>query len=76
MKNLTEEQTDMFRENLHLVCASTKLVMDKISRAFYKDQHARAQAAPDPSADNGGRVEADDVPFCPVPAKCSEMEAA
>lgn len=76
MKNMTEEQTDMFRENLNLVCASTKLVMDKISRAFYKDQQARAQAAPDPSADNGGGVEAEEDPFRPANAKRSEMEAA
>lgn len=76
MKNMNEEQTGLFRENLNLICASTKLVMDKISRAFYKDQQARAQAAPDPSADKGGGVEADEDPFRPANAKRSEMEAA
>ena len=73
---MNEEQTEMFRENLNLVCASTKLVMDKISRAFYKDQQARAQAAPDPAAAGDVDIEADEDPFCSVPAKRSEMEAA
>ncbi len=76
MKNMNEEQVGMFRDNLNLICASTKLVMDKVSRAFYKDQQARAQAAPDPSATDGGGVEADEDPFRPANVKRSEMEAA
>ncbi len=76
MKNMNEEQVGLFRDNLNLICASTKLVMDKVSRAFYKDQQARAQAAPDPSATDGGGVEADEDPFRPANIKRSEMEAA
>lgn len=76
MQGMNEEQAELFRENLNFICASTKLVMDKISRAFYKNQQARAQAAPDPFAANSGGVEADEDPFCSVPVKRSEMEAA
>lgn len=76
MQGMTEEQTGLFRDNLNLICASTKLVMDKISRAFYKDQQARAQAAPNPSAVDGGGVEADEDPFRSESTKRSEMEAA
>ncbi len=76
MKNMNEEQVGLFRDNLNLICASTKLVMDKVSRAFYKDQQARAQAAPDPSATDGGGVETDEDPFRPANVKRSEMEAA
>lgn len=75
IQNMNEEQTGLFRDNLNLICASTKLVMDKISRAFYKDQQARAQAAPAPTAAGGG-CETTEEPFREGKAKHSEMEAA
>ncbi len=75
MQNMTEEQTGLFRDNLNLICASTKLVMDKVARAFYKDQQQRAQAAPNPTADGGG-VEVAPDSFREGNAKHSEMEAA
>lgn len=75
MQSMTEEQTGLFRDNLNLICASTKLVMDKVSRAFYKDQQQRAQAAPNPTADGGG-VEVAPDSFRERSAKHSEMEAA
>ena len=76
MQNMTEEQAGIFRDNLNLICASTKLVMDKISRAFYKDQQARAQAAPTPTATGGGSEIATDSSFREGKTKHSEMEAA
>lgn len=76
IQNMNEEQTGLFRNNLNLICASTKLVMDKISRAFYKDQQARAQAAPTPTATGGGSEVALDSSFREGKTKHSEMEAA
>jgi hypothetical protein len=76
MQNMTEQQTGIFRDNLNLICASTKLVMDKISRAFYKDQQARAQAAPTPAATSGGSEISTDSSFREGKTKHSEMEAA
>ena len=72
---MTEEQTGLFRDNLNLICASTKLVMDKVARAFYKNQQQRAQAAPNPTAVGGG-VEVAPDSFREGNAKHSEMEAA
>ena len=74
MQNMSEEQTDMFRNNLGLIGASTKLVMDRISRAFYKDQQARAEAAPD--IGEAEETEGDSEFFCPDETKKSEFEAA
>ncbi|MCX4363288.1 MAG: hypothetical protein OSJ74_07900 [Clostridia bacterium] len=77
MQKMNEEQTGLFRDNLNLICARSKLVMDKISRAFYKDQQARAQAAPDPTAvGGGGDEEFSDDSFREEFVKHSEMEAA
>lgn len=74
MQSMSEEQADMFKNNLGLISASTKLVMDKISRAFYKDQQARAEAAPEVQGAGVPEVEFD--PFCPDGAGHSDMEAA
>ena len=71
MKNMTEEQAGMFRENLSCICSGTKLVMDKIARSFYRDQQARADAAPAVADDNFGWD-----PFRPASEHDSEMECA
>ncbi len=64
-----EEERESFRDNLGLVCAGTKLVMDRISVAFYKAEQMRETA----SADNSEVV---GEPFRPAKQKSSEMEVA
>ena len=71
MKNMTEEQAGMFRENLSCICSGTKIVMDKIARSFYRYQQARADAAPAVADDNFGWD-----PFRPASEHGSEMECA
>ena len=71
MKDMTDEQASMFRENLSCICSGTKLVMDKISRSFYRDQQSRAEAAPIVPEDNLGWE-----PFRPASSHGSEMECA
>lgn len=72
MKNMTEEQASMFRENLSCICSGTKLVMDKISRSFYKDQQSRAEAAPEVLTESN----TDWDPFGDIYDRGSEMECA
>lgn len=68
VKDMNEEERDAFRDNLGLVCAGTKLVMDRISVAFYKAEQVR-ETAP---AEN----EVVGEPFRPSKQKSSEMEVA
>ena len=51
--------------------AQVVLVMDKIARSFYRDQQARADAAPAVADDNFGWD-----PFRPASEHGSEMECA
>ena len=62
----------MFRENLSCICSGTKLVMDKISRSFYKDQQSRAEAAPEVLNESN----TDWNPFGDVYDRGTEMECA
>lgn len=49
VQDWTDERKEIFRDNLGIVCAGTKSVMNKISHAMYKDRQARALDAPAPS---------------------------
>ncbi|MBQ9749214.1 MAG: hypothetical protein IJV87_01360 [Clostridia bacterium] len=66
---MDEEKREAFRNNLGIVCAGTKLVMDRISTAFYKAQQARETASA-PEEEIVGE------PFRPDKSKKSEMEVA
>ncbi len=65
---MDEEKRESFRNNLGIVCAGTKLVMDRVATAFYKAQQARETASA-PEEDVG-------EPFRPDKSKKSEMEVA
>lgn len=65
---MDEEKRVLFRNNLGIVCASTKLIMDKISVAFYKAARAK-------KTESASVVVAPE-PFRPDGASKLEMEAA
>lgn len=54
VQDWSDERKSIFRDNLGIVCAGTKSVMNKISHAMFKDRQARAL---DASAPFGGLEE-------------------
>lgn len=67
VENMSKEQREAFRNNLGIVCAGTKLVMDRIATAFYKAQVRETEPVEElPSVE----------PFRPAGANKSEMEMA